>query len=295
MVVQSSLFSRFEKAIEISEMKVCIISPIFHPLIGGPGGQARMMARELISKGMDVFVISRRLSGIDVEVEGIEVHYVSTFSPHVHNLSKFTIRNFLISISFTLSAMIKMMKLKKRFEIAQFYGASLPLLICLPLLKILNKKVVAKTTGGRGGKEAGGLDDFFLKPLMIGVFKYTDKFITVNNDIRLRLHNEGFAEDKIMHIPNGVDVNIFYPYELEKRDKRRKDFGLADKKIVVYCGRLTEGKGLEILLEAMKVIIKHDKNAYLIILGDGPLKSKLIDTAVYLGISDNVKFKGNVE
>lgn len=276
-------------------MRICVVSPLFHPLIGGPGRQALIMAKQLIAKGVDIVVISRRLSGVKNGVEDIEVHYVSTFSPHVYNLSEFTIKNFIISISFALGTLIKLLKLRRRFEIVHFYGASLPLLICLPLLKIMGKKIVAKTTGGRGGKEAGGLEDFFLKPLLVAIFRYTDKFIAISDEINQRLLNEGYLEERIVKIPNGVDTKIFSPLSGLKREQLRDKFGFSGKQVFLYSGRLVKGKGLELLVKAMADVVKINKDAMLVVIGSGNLEDnfkKMVNTS---GLENCVRCEGVVE
>jgi glycosyltransferase involved in cell wall biosynthesis len=276
-------------------IKVCIVSPLFNSLIGGPGRQAVVMARQLIKKGVAVTVIARRLSGMENEQSGIEVHYVPTLSPYVYNLSDFSLQNFIISVSFALGAMVRLFRLRKRYEVVQFYSASLPLLVCLPLLKVMRKKVVAKTTGGRGGKEAGGLDDFFLRPLLVAVFRYTDKFIAISKDILNRLLKEGFSEDKITNIPNGVDTEMFCPMLKMEAEALRKKFGFNEKKVFLYSGRLVEGKGLDLLVRAIKNVAKEYKNILLVFIGSGDYQEKIADMASSYGLEDFVKIEGTVD
>jgi glycosyltransferase involved in cell wall biosynthesis len=290
-----SLFDGGKKAIGIHEMKVCIVSPLFNPLIGGPGRQAVAMTKQLIKEGVDTVVISRRVSGIRGEIEDVEVHYVSTISSHVYNLTEFSIRNFLIAANFALGAAIKLFKLRERFDIVQFYSASLPLLLCLPLLKILGKKVVAKTTGGRGGKEAGGLDNFFLKPLLVPIFKYTDKFIAVSDEIMNRLLKEGYSKKMIIKIPNGVDAERFSPPLESRRKQLRNKFGFPEENVFLYSGRIVRGKGLESLMRAMVDVVKINDKILLVLIGSGDLDKSLKDMVCELGLEKHVKFKGLIE
>ena len=290
-----SLSISCEKTVRNKQIKVCIVSPIFNLLIGGPGRQAVAMAQQLIEKGVAVTVIARRLSGMENEQSGIAVHYVPTLSPYVYNLSDFSLQNFIISVSFALGAMARLFKLRKRYEVVQFYSASLPLLVCLPLLKVMRKKVVAKTTGGRGGKEAGGLDDFFLRPLLVAVFRYTDKFIAVSKDILNRLLREGFSEDKIINIPNGVDTEMFSPMPEMESEALRKKFGFNEKKVFLYSGRLVEGKGLDLLVRAIKKVAGQSKDVLLVFIGSGDYQEKIADMASSYGLEGFVRIEGTVD
>lgn len=61
----------------------------------------------------------------------------------------------------------------------------------------------------------------------------------------------------ILHIPNGVDVNIFYPDINIKRQEKQ----------ILYVGRLVEFKGVIILFELAKQLTDYS----FVFVGDGPL------------------------
>lgn len=65
----------------------------------------------------------------------------------------------------------------------------------------------------------------------------------------------------------------------------------SDVPVVLYVGRLDEGKGLDDLLRAFK---RLNTEAELHIVGDGALKSNLETTAYELGIDDSVVFSGAI-
>jgi len=62
---------------------------------------------------------------------------------------------------------------------------------------------------------------------------------------------------------------------------------------ILFVGRLTDAKGVDILLKAVKILKdKYDKNLKIAIIGDGPLKENLNNLAVELGVNGEVKFLG---
>jgi len=71
----------------------------------------------------------------------------------------------------------------------------------------------------------------------------------------------------------------------------RKKFTPQSNKIVLFCGRLAERKGVEYLIRAI-VEIKLN-NIHLIISGDGDLRNKLENIAKQLGLTDKVTFFGH--
>jgi glycosyltransferase involved in cell wall biosynthesis len=197
------------------QIRLCIVSPLFHPNIGGPGRQAYTMASELNKKGITLMVITRKL---DIEIPDLDVksHRVRTPMPQRYTLSEFTFLNFLISAFFSLGMMVRLFQWRKRFDIVQFYGASLPLLISLPLLKILKKKIVAKLSGAKPGMEAGSFEGFILKPFLSRVFSLVDNFIVMSDELKHRLLVENYPETKVVKIPNGIDIKLFFPFDTEE-------------------------------------------------------------------------------
>ncbi len=65
------------------------------------------------------------------------------------------------------------------------------------------------------------------------------------------------------------------------------------KNIIGFIGNLNQQKGIEYLIDAMRIIIKKHPNECLEIIGDGPEKEKLIAKSV--DIKNNIKFLGKVE
>ena len=64
---------------------------------------------------------------------------------------------------------------------------------------------------------------------------------------------------------------------------------------LVFAGRLIKGKGVEILIESFKKLVKDHSQAKLWILGDGPERNNFTQQVVRLGLSKNVIFCGVVE
>jgi len=62
---------------------------------------------------------------------------------------------------------------------------------------------------------------------------------------------------------------------------------------ILFVGRLTKQKGVEILLKAIKILKnKHSRNLKIAIVGDGDLKENLNDLTAELGLNKEVKFLG---
>jgi rhamnosyl/mannosyltransferase len=95
--------------------------------------------------------------------------------------------------------------------------------------------------------------------------------------------NRGGIKEKIAVVHNFVDLQKFKPGD---RDAALKELGLSElekKKIILFLGRLVPYKGLEYLIEAFAEVKKKIPDAYLLIVGDGPLKEEIMEKAKNTG------------
>lgn len=99
-------------------------------------------------------------------------------------------------------------------------------------------------------------------------------------------------EDKVKVIPLFVDVSHFYPRDPQiVREKLIPLFGKKPRKIVMYVGRLSKYKGLEYLINAMSFL---DEKYGLVLIGEGPMKEKLLSVVRRSKLEDRVLFLKHV-
>ena len=128
-------------------------------------------------------------------------------------------------------------------------------------------------------KGYGRLRRYLVSILEKYAFKYADASIVTTPQIKEEIiRRYGIASDKIHIIPNPVDIDLFRPMPEIERVRGR----------LCFVGRLTPEKNIELLLEALSGI----KNASILIIGDGELKSYLKSRSVRMGI--NAHFLGNI-
>jgi glycogen(starch) synthase len=82
-------------------------------------------------------------------------------------------------------------------------------------------------------------------------------------------------------IPNPYDANLFYV-----RDS------IARSEDLVALGRLVSDKGFDLLVEALALLAKEGCRPKLTIIGEGPEKQALIQSAKDLGVADQITFLG---
>jgi len=74
-----------------------------------------------------------------------------------------------------------------------------------------------------------------------------------------------------------------------------KSKNIFDEPIVLFVGRLTNQKGPHIFLEIAENILRERHNVQFLVVGDGDMMGKLLETVAQKGISDRFHFTGFIE
>jgi glycosyltransferase involved in cell wall biosynthesis len=93
-------------------------------------------------------------------------------------------------------------------------------------------------------------------------------------------------------VHNGISVSTFSASR-QNGLSCRKQLGIDPKQFLLVCAaRLSETKGIDILLQAVAAAVRRGVSCQCIIVGDGPLKKKLLGQAESLGLTGLVHFVG---
>lgn len=128
---------------------------------------------------------------------------------------------------------------------------------------------------------------------------YQDRLLMlgVSNAVRddLRRDLKGWSPERIQTLYNRIDVEATQAKLLSKQDARKK-FGIQDRAWVLgTAGRLHHDKDYPTLLRGFaKAMPSLPSESLLIIMGKGPLESKLKVLTQQLGIDGHVTFLGHV-
>lgn len=100
-----------------------------------------------------------------------------------------------------------------------------------------------------------------------------------------------FPGKDIRAIPNGIDQSKFKDYQsLSKLQAKYPDFD--PKFSILFTGRISKEKELEVLFSAMTLL--SDKKIHLYLVGDGPEIAEYKTLVCNLGINDQVSFLGQI-
>ena len=120
--------------------------------------------------------------------------------------------------------------------------------------------------------------------------KYTDKLFAVSNALKKALEQNGIKKVEVMH--TGADSSE-PPVSEEKIAGLRTKYGLKDKKVLLFAGRLSWSKGGEKTLEALAEIVKAEPRAVLLVAGIvDDYAQTMLEQAKKLGLKEQLIFTG---
>ena len=120
-----------------------------------------------------------------------------------------------------------------------------------------------------------------------------DMTICVSNAVRESLVRDyRFAPQKTVTIYNGVSVSEFTPAASDGMAVRTKLALRSEEFVLVCAARLSEEKGLDILLLAMSRLLDRNVHCKCVIVGDGQDREKLSQQIRALGLADHVFMVG---
>lgn len=176
------------------------------------------------------------------------------------------------------------------------YGRLLASKLKIPLVYTYHTMYVDYTyyvTKGVLDPAAKGIVKKWTRSVSSSVTEMTTPSLKTKNALR-----EYGVDRYINVIPNGIDLEIFEERNIDKnfiKDFKEKN-KLEDKYILLSLGRVAKEKAIDVLLEGYATFLKNPTkdNTVLLIVGDGPDRSRLENITIELGISKNVIFVGKV-
>lgn len=90
---------------------------------------------------------------------------------------------------------------------------------------------------------------------------------------------------------NAIDLDK-YRYDEKKRKELRAELGLKGKKVIGHIGRFCYQKNHNLLVDIFNEVLKIEKDAVLLLIGEGELENEIKEKVKKLGIEQSVLFLG---
>jgi len=169
-----------------------------------------------------------------------------------------------------------------------FVGIALKQEHKVPLLSTIHATERGRGRGNLASEQARSIDEVERR------LAFESWRVIARSDYMVDEIAEYFAcpRDKIDVIPNGVDPTRFDALEGKDLADFRRTYAPPDTKIVFYVGRVVFEKGLQVLVQAMPLVLAELPKAKAIVAGKGPELEALRSLANSLDVAENVLFTG---
>jgi len=236
-------------------MRILHVSKKYPPLIGGDAIVVQNLETEQKRQGHDVFILTSKT----VKTENLTNVYYFGILERAYNLDRITVKRLfslllLFFQSFCFVRRIKPAIIHSHSPDLGFVCSFAAHLYGIPVVNTCHGVTFADKRYSRVKRIT---EKFFLKH---GSFS---AILTVDKTSLQAFHDAGI--EKVMYIPNGVDIAFFKPIPRNK----------GEILTFLFVGRLENQKGIIYLIEAVKLLASCHNNFKLLIVGEGSLRDTL--------------------
>lgn len=137
-----------------------------------------------------------------------------------------------------------------------------------------------------------------IKGTMYRIFSYPTRFIAdyffaCSENAGIIRYGKKVVDNKSKFsvLNNAIDIDE-YAFSESIREKKARELNLENKFVIGHVGRFDKAKNQEYLIEVFKIIAQKDKDAVLLLVGDGELKSYIVEKVKNYNLEDRVIFTG---
>ena len=277
-------------------MRIAFITFEYPPFIlGGAGTYAVNVTRELAKLGHDVTVFTPQIESIESvdNTENLKVCRIALNDNLPFRALQFWLK---------LPEALKDIESSNKFDIIHFNGLSYwfikkklseaPNIVTIHHLvtdsiKCNNLSLISRI------KDISGENSFLIPFLEKRCIKYADKIVSVSKFTKKQIVDTyGTSPEKIYVIYNGIELKE-QTFTEEELEESRKQFGIPQKPVILFVGRVDDHrKGLDLLLKSLKIVLEKI-DCILLVVGKGN-QNEARTLATSLEIQDNVFFTGFV-
>lgn len=279
--------------IKQTQLKILQVVPYFYPAwaYGGIPRVVYELSRELVRKGHEVTVYTTdvldRTSRCDMNgrstiVEGINVHYR-------RNLSNALAYHYQFFLPCGIMDLVK--KTVRNFDLLHLHGHRHFLNSIVH--HYAKKKAVPYLFSGHGTvariERRIYAKTIFDRLLGNAVLHDAARFVAVSDAEVMQYQQMGIDATKVDVIYNGIDVRAFQP--LPSEGIFRKKYGLENKKVILYLGKITPRKGVDFLVRAFS-LLQGDDTILVIAGNDMGFRKKIEELIVEKKVGSRILFTG---
>jgi phosphatidylinositol alpha-mannosyltransferase len=232
-------------------LRIALVTEYYYPHLGGICEHVHFFAQEARRLGHHVDIITSRLEGTTEEPHVIRI---GTSQPVYFNGSQAR-----VTFGFSLRRKIRETLRRGQYDLVHVHS---PLNPSLPILAIDEADCPV----------VGTFHTYFDRSYLYGLSRpYFQKkldslaaAIAVSHSTTVALNR--YFEANWTIVPNGIDLELFNPHATPPPGIRK------DVPVILFLGRFDPRNGLTTLIESFRKVRGRNREAQLVVVGDGPLR-----------------------
>lgn len=265
------------------KLRICLLAETFYPEAkDGLTQHAYQLAESLISKGAELFVITRKMERESRRFELVGNVPVTRIPP-VGRLKGKGWKAVGPLLQLLTIMPLLLIRFRNRYDVIMVSGIrilSIPAVLMsiafgkISIIKIESPSELHQEISTESLKKMNLSKSSPMLKLLQAVrnplVRRADYFVAISSEIKQQLIDIGVDTNKIFCISNGIDITKFSPPSEETRSNLRRKLSLPpDAIIVVYTGRLVRSKGILVLVEIWNKLLRNNSNIHLLLVGSG--------------------------
>ncbi|PIU20259.1 MAG: hypothetical protein COT18_03225 [Elusimicrobia bacterium CG08_land_8_20_14_0_20_59_10] len=267
---------------------VLMVGQTFYPVLGGAEKQAFELSKALVSRGVKVSVITRRVENL----------------PALETISGVKIERFGVAGSGALDSLVFMLRVffymvthAAQYDVAHVHLASSPAVAALAAGWFTGKRTLVKLGRGRGLDEISLSQKTFFGRLKLKFFSLSrPEVLVLSSEAYDWLKNSGeFPGLRPRLFRNGVDTGRYTPPLYHEKISAKTAVGLDNDLVFLSVGRLVPEKRLREFIEVWAELLAEEltkPKMRLVIVGSGPEEGNLKNAVEKMGLRSSVLLAG---
>lgn len=290
-------------------MKICMIvesypSSFDEPIVGGAIKNPFYLSQTLRKMGHDITVIAHNPNKDENmrEFNGVKIY----------NIGEGYLKGAFRSFTSSLGEAKELLKLIEDscFDIIHTHSFSIAGLAILKRFRKIKIPIISTAHGTSLPETRANLEGVSLYDILATIDSWIqyhiDRYSWLNFDIVISAGYHQVTEmleiyrlpkDLVIPLSNGVDTSFYKP-DPESGDEIKEKYGIKDKRVVLFVGRLARKKGLQYLINSAPIILRKVPDTVFLVVGGNDkfaqYESELRRKIKYLNLEDKFIIVKNV-
>ncbi|MDC7235889.1 MAG: glycosyltransferase [Spirochaetales bacterium] len=271
-------------------MNIAIFSDAFYPQINGVVTSIISVASNMAERGHKVIIVAPSYRNLEeIQIPGVKIIRVPSISASFYDDFKWT-----NPFSFTTYKALR----KENIDVVHFMT---PIFISMLGIKYARKRGIPVVgTFHTFIADPSYSEHMFSGPLKVSeevIWKYLNlyydcaDYVTAPTPEAIRIIGANGCKAPLEAVSNGIDFNLF---DNSRSAEFRERYGLSDQ-VVLYVGRVAYEKNIDVLINAFDLVYQKNRDAQLLIVGDGPQRALFEEQAASKESGGNIIFTGAIK